>query len=229
MCCMNYNIKLKEVLEYIENDLEIKNIYKEVEEFEVIDKGWAFHNFIHVCNVMNNVSKILIDLNYDEDTIISSKIACLLHDTGARFGKNDHEIRSYEYAKEYFEKHNFNFKNKDLILNAIKNHSNGFECSDIITLSLIFADKLDIKKNRISEEGKKIVGNRQYAHIEDIKVEIRDGILFIYFYTDGEINIDELNEYYFTKKVFKAICSFSLINGLKHEVLIDNVKLEIGV
>ena len=40
-----------------------------------------------------------------------------------------------------------------------------FTRKNLIALSLIFADKLDIKKSRISKEGKKIVGNRQYAHI----------------------------------------------------------------
>lgn len=219
-------MELKEVFDYIINDNEIKKIYKEVEKFEEKNKGWAYHNYNHVKNVMITATDILTTLKYDNDIIISAKIACLLHDTGARLGKDNHEIRSYEFAKEYFESHNMDFKNKDIILNAIKNHSNGFDSNDIITLTLIFSDKLDIKKNRISEEGKKVIGNRQYSHIEDIKVNIINNKLEINFISDNQLDIEEFKDYYFTKKVLKSIHEFAVINELDYRVLIDNVELD---
>lgn len=219
-------MELKEVLNYIENDSAIKNVYKEVEEYEEKDKSWAYHNYNHVKNVMVIATNILTTLKYDNDIIISIKIACLLHDTGARLGKENHAIRSYEFAKEYFESHNMNFKNKDIILNAIKNHSNGFDCNDIISLTLLFSDKLDIKKNRITEAGKKVIGNRQYTHIEDIEVNIKNKILEINFVSDKQLDIDEFKEYYFTKKVLKSIHNFASANKLEYKVLIDNIDLD---
>lgn len=218
-------MELKQVLNYVENDIKIKNIYKEVEEFEENNKGWAYHNYNHVKNVMLIATNILTALKYDNDTIISVKIACLLHDTGARLGKENHEIRSYEFAKDYFESHGMNFKNKDIILNAIKNHSNGFDCNDIVSLTLFFSDKLDIKKNRISQEGKKVIGNRQYSHIEDIEINIKNKILEIIFITDKQLDIDEFKEYYFTKKVLKSIYDFAITNKLEYKVVIDNIDL----
>ena len=38
-------------------------------------------------------------------------------------------------------------------------------------------------------------------HIEDIIIDINNGNLIIEFITDGNINMKEINEYYFTKKV----------------------------
>ena len=43
----------------------------------------------------------------------------------------------------------------------------------------------------------KVIGNRQYGHIIDIIIQI-DSMLAINFITDGNIILDEINEYYFT-------------------------------
>ena len=90
----------------------------------------------------------------------------------------------------------------------------------------ILADKLDIKKTRISEEGLKIKGNRQYGHIEDIIIDIKNNELFINFITDGRIIIEEVNDYYFTHKVFKAIEAFSKKLDLEYYILMDNKEWE---
>ena len=42
------------------------------------------------------------------------------------------------------------------------------------------------------------------------------------FITDGNLDLKETNEYYFTKKVFKAIQSFSNKLGLNYYILLDN-------
>ena len=218
---MDYNITPKEVYKSLSANDEIVNIYREIEKEETKNGGWAFHNFEHIKNVMMIAEKILNDLNFDENIIYKCKIACLLHDVGALQGKEDHAERSYLYAKELFEKNNWIFEGFDDVLDAIKNHSAGFDTDNIITLSIILADKLDIKKTRISEEGLKIEGNRQYGHIEDIIVKIENNSLTINFKTDSKINIEEVNNYHFTKKVFKAIESFSNKIGLKYSILLD--------
>lgn len=213
---------IEEIYNNILNDISIKEIYSKMEIIENQEKRWAYHNFNHILNVLEIVENILSQMKCDQDFIAQAKIACLLHDVGALQGKDNHAYRSYEYAKDYFENNNIRFAGIDDVLEAIKIHSDGFDTNNLIALSLIFADKLDIKKSRISEEGKKIVGNRQYAHIEDIKVYIDNGSLIINFITDSIINMEELNEFYFTKKVFKAIESFSKKASLKPIILIDN-------
>lgn len=219
---MTYNTTPKEIYNILNSNDDIQKIYKKIEDREIKDGGWAFHNYEHIKNVSKIAEKILIDLNFDEDTIYKCKIACLLHDIGALQGKEGHTQRSFEYAQKLFEDKNWKFKDSDAVLDAIKNHSSGFKTNNIITLAIIFADKLDIKKTRISAEGKKIKGNRQYQHIEDIIIKIQDDVITINFITDGKMIMKEVNDYYFTTKVFKAIESFSNRLNLKYNILIDN-------
>ena len=219
---ININITVKEVYEKLINNSEIINIYNQIEEYENETGGWAFHNYAHIKNVTDIATNLLKKLNYDDNTIYKSKIACLLHDVGALQGKEGHDIRSYEFAKKFFEDNNWNFLDKDKILEAIKNHSSGFDTDNILTLTIILADKLDIKSSRISEAGKQVIGNRQYGHIKDILIDIKNNTLIVNFITDNKLDINEFNEYYFTKKVFKAIESFSNKLNLQYQVMIDN-------
>lgn len=219
---MSFNITSKEIYDYLNSNDNILKIYMEIENKEIKDGGWAFHNFEHVRNVSKIVEKILTDLNFNEETIYRCKIACLLHDIGALQGKEGHAERSFEYARGLFENKKWIFEDSESVLDAIKNHSSGFETNNIIVLSIILADKLDIKKTRISEIGKTIEGNRQYAHIEDIIINIQDDVLTINFITDGKIIMKEVNNYYFTDKVFKAVEAFSKKLNLKYCILMDD-------
>ena len=218
---MQSTITPQQVYSNLNQNPTILSIYNQIEQRETNGRGWAFHNYEHVKNVSNIAEKILIDMNFDEETIYKCKIACLLHDVGAVEGKEDHAERSYEYAKQLFQNNNWIFEGYEDVLDAIKNHSAGFDSNNIITLSIILADKLDIKKTRISEEGKKVVGNRQYGHIEDITISIKNNTLTINFLTDGSMDVQEANEYYFTAKVFKAIEAFSNKLELKYIILLD--------
>ena len=218
----NYNITVEEVYNNLINNQEIIDIYNKIEKYEKENDGIAFHNYNHVKNVTDIATNLLIHLNYDDNTIYKIKIACLLHDVGAIIGKEGHADRSYEYAKKLFIDNNWNFLDKDKILDAIKNHSNGFDTDNILTLIIILADKLDIKSSRITEYGKKVIGNRQYGHIQDISIDIKNNTLIVNFITDDKLDMDEFNDYYFTKKVFKAIFSFSNKLNLQYKVMIDN-------
>lgn len=205
----------------IKNDKSIIDIYDEIHKKEDLEKRRAYHDYNHVINVANLVKELLEALKYDEDLIDEAQVAAILHDTGCLQGKENHPIRSYEYAKNYFENNNIQLKYKDMVLEAIRNHSNGFDTDNVMTLTLILADKLDVKKTRISPEGCKVLGNRQYQFINDINVEIDDKKLKIYFDCDKNINLKELEEYYFTIKIFKAIKSFSKRMNLNPEVIIN--------
>lgn len=219
---MDYNITPKEVYSLLTSNDNITNIYQEIEKQEIKEGGWAFHNYEHVKNVSMIAEKILKGLMLDDNTIYKCKIACLLHDVGALQGKEEHAKRSFEYAKKLFKEKNWNFEDYEGVLDAIKNHSAWFDTDNIITLSIILADKLDIKKTRISEAGKQVIGNRQYAHIEDIMINIKNNLLTINFITDGKIIMEEVNNYYFTDKVFKAVEAFSKKLDLEYLILIDN-------
>lgn len=204
------------------HDESILRKYEEVLIYEKKAGGWASHDFSHVQNVTDFVEQILISLNYDQEFICKAKIACLLHDVGAVLGKDDHALRSYEFARNYFSYHHIDFTDMNIVLEAIKIHSDGFDTENVIALCLILADKLDVKKTRITDAGKKVIGNRQYAHIEDIILKIEHGILEIYFVTDGYLDKYEFEEYYFTKKIVLAVDSFANRFHLQYAIYLDN-------
>lgn len=220
-------MNLSQVYQELINDNDILKIYQSIEEKEIRDNDWAFHNFTHVSNVSEMSCKILSDLNFSKNDIYKAKIACYLHDVGELTGKEGHALRSYNFAKDYFENRNWEFEGKEEILDSIKNHSDGFDSNSVITLSVILSDKLDIKKSRITEAGKLIVGNRQYAYIDDILVEIKDHTLMISFITDKRIDYKEVSEYYFTHKLFKSIEKFSNKLGLNYKILIDGMNWDL--
>ena len=210
----------------IKNDESIIAIYRKIHEYEDAEGGYAYHDYNHVNNVANYCEKILKSLKYDDDFVCEAKIAAILHDTGCTEGKENHAYRSYEYAKKYLEENNILLKNKELVLDAIKNHSDGFDTDNIIQLVIILADKIDIKKSRIVKAGKQVEGNRQYQYINDIQFEIKNNNFYINFICSDEINLEELNNYYFTKKVFKAIKSFSNKLNLFPKVFINSKSWE---
>ena len=210
-----------ERFEYIKNDQEIIEIYEKISQNEEKEKGGAHHDIRHVLNVANLVEKLLRDLKYDDEFIEEAKIAAILHDVGCIDGKEGHPERSFSFSKEYIERKNINLKYKEDVLEAIKNHSSGFDTNNIITLTLILSDKLDVKYTRITSAGRNIVGNRQFLHIQDIKLEIKDDILIVNFITDNNFDLIELEEYYFIEKIFKAIKAFSDKMNFTPKVLLD--------
>lgn len=212
--------------EQIVNDEKIIQQYNKISEFEDLDKGWAHHNLEHVKNVSKLVEVLLKKLNYDEDFIEEAKIASILHDVGAVEGKNNHALRSYEFAKKYLDENNILLKNRELVLDAIKSHSDGFNSDNIMTLTLIISDKLDIKHTRVAKEGYNVKGMRQLQYIKDILVDIDNKNLEIKFICDDKININELEEFYFMIKVFRAIKTFSEKMNLTPKVFLNNCKWE---
>jgi HD superfamily phosphodiesterase len=208
--------------EKIKNDKRIIEVYNKISEFEDLDKGWAHHNLDHVKNVAKLVESLLKKLDYDEEFIEEAKIAAILHDTGAIEGKKNHALRSYNFAKQYLENNNIILKNKDLVLDAIKIHSDGFNSDNIIALTLILSDKLDIKYTRVAKEGYHVKGMKELQYIKDILVDINDNNLEIRFLCDNKINKNELEEFYFITKVFKAIITFSKKMNLNAKVLFNN-------
>ena len=199
----------EDVYKYIYNDKRIRDIYKGIDEKEEANiEAWGHHNFNHV----NNVKDELIE---------EAKIAAIMHDVGAIKGKPGHAERSYIYTKNYFDENNIRLKHGEQVLDAIRNHSDGFDSANIIQLALILADKLDIKKTRPTKRGLEVPGNRQYGNIERIDTNIDDNTLKINFISNDKLDKEELENFYFMKKVGNAIKSFSERLNLKYEVYLN--------
>lgn len=214
------------LFEKILNDKEIIDRYYEVEKYEELNNGMAYHNILHVLNVTIMVEKILSYLEYNNTFIECGKIAAILHDTGANKGKDGHAYRSYVFAKDYLVRKKIKLQYENEVLEAIKIHSDGFNTDNIMALALILSDKLDVKSNRITKEGEKIIGNRQYKHVKDIDIKIEKQKLEINFLVDNHFDIVECEQYYFTEKIFKAIKSFCKKVDLRPIVMVNNKEWE---
>ena len=92
----------KEIYEKIINDKEIIARYENIRRFEDKTGGWAYHDLNHIKRVEKIIDNVLNTLDFDEKFIYKEKIACILHDTGAILGKENHAYRSYLFAKDYF-------------------------------------------------------------------------------------------------------------------------------
>lgn len=206
------------------NDPYIIDLYKKIEIYEDLNGGWAHHNYNHVMNVATLVEKVLSNLGYDKTFIDEAKVAALLHDIGCIEGKENHELKSYEMAKYYLETRRINLSNKDLVLDAIKMHRDCVDTDNLIALVLSFSDKLDIKHDRIAKAGLNIPGQKEMQYIKDIIVNIDNGELVVEFIADVKMNKQELENYYFMPKVFKAIENFAKVMNLNYTVTLNNHK-----
>ena len=210
------------MLNHLLNDPEILTRYQAIETMEEDTGGWAYHNLTHVKHVTLLTEQILRALNQDESFIEEAKIAALLHDIGSLEGKAGHAKRSYDYAKHYFKTHPFNLKYEDQILKAIKHHSDGFQTDDLMTLVLILADKLDITKQRLAPAGYEVVGLNEIQFIKQIQVEIMNETLHVNFIAHPQFNQKAFEDFYFAKKVFKAIKSFSKQLNLNYQIKLNH-------
>lgn len=215
--------KVKQIFTKIYNDMEIREIYNAINkrENDNVD-AWCHHDFNHVNNVKDLVVEIMTKFKFEEDFIEEAKIAAILHDVGAVQGKQNHAERSYEFAKDYFVRNEINLPHSDLVLEAIKNHSYGFDSDNIIQTSLILADKLDIKYTRPTRSGLEVEGNRQFKNINDIIIDIKQDTLEVFFITNEELNKTELEDYYFMDKVGYAIKSFASKFTLKYKIYLND-------
>lgn len=197
------------MFEEIRNDPYIIEIYNRIENPIFNKKFWTYHGLTHVENVIDIVEKTLIKLNYEEEYIENAKIAALMHDLGMVEGKENHEIKSYEIAKDYFERNNIKLKYYNEILESIMSHRDTTIKNNDMAAVLIFADKIDKKKTRLAPKGYEIEGLRQYQYIEDINILFDNNDFTVQFIIDNECDKKELEGWYFTPKVISAIKNFS--------------------
>lgn len=216
------------MFEQILNDSEILTIYREIEKIEIMTEGWAYHNLAHVKNVADLTEQLLRHLQEDNRFIEEAKVAALLHDIGSLEGKAGHAKRSYEYAKDYIKRHNITLKHEDLVLGAIKEHSNGFETNNPMALVLILADKLDVTKHRLAPAGYKIDGLNEIKLVESIEVSIINETLHVHFITQPNFNREAFENFYFSKKIFQAIKSFSKKMKLNYEIKLNQQEWDIN-
>ena len=184
------------------NDPIIIDIYNEIKQDKIF---WADHSLQHINSVLNNIAKIYELFNLDKNSKNLCLISGVLHDVGALQGKKDHAKRSYEYAKSYLEKYDFLDEEKSIILNAILNHSIIDQSQSLENKILVFADKCDITKNRVTKAGLLQEGIREYKNIEKIDIDLKNNTLLVDIVTNKDFNLNEFKCFYFTNTLISAV------------------------
>lgn len=180
------------MLESILNDKEVRAIIDCVNDVIIVN-NCGCHGIGHVTRVMNYVEIILRGIGCDEHTIELGKIAAYLHDIGAVMGKNGHALRSSVFAYEYLTSLNMDEEDKNIIVEAIKNHSKGSE--SYIGSALTFADKIDMQKSRMMRyiEGNYFHDN--IKHMTDVKLNVDNQNIYVNIITDGMFDYNSLLDY----------------------------------
>lgn len=181
----NYNL--------LKNDKELNNIIDSINKVNE-NNLLACHRRYHTTFVINTIEKLLSILNFEEDIIELGKIAGLLHDIGTIEGKKGHAYRSSEMCIHFLDKTNLSQENKDTIIHAIEDHSNGNEINSPVGAALLLADKIDISKNRVLELGKQDRWHSNLLNIEETILTVEDKNIIINYIVNDKFSREILSE-----------------------------------
>lgn len=197
------------------NDKFIQQIYNSVDKYE--PNPWSTHGLSHIERVINYAKQIYSEFNLNAD-FNECLIACALHDVGAIMGKNGHNLRSYNFAKGYLSFTDLTEEQKQKICNAILHHGQSNDNSSLLLKVLVLADKLDITKQRVLPFGNTVLGMRQMANINNVSLNKTNNALFVNIETNDNFNVNEWQDYYFTKKVYNSISVMAKHFNVEHIV-----------
>lgn len=106
----------------------------------------ACHGRYHTTFVVNTIEIILKKLGYSDNVVELGKIAGLLHDIGTITGKKNHAIKSSEMCNKFLDTLTLSKEEKEIIIHAIEDYSNGNAINSPVGASLLLADKINISK-----------------------------------------------------------------------------------
>ncbi|MBQ1366893.1 MAG: HD domain-containing protein [Firmicutes bacterium] len=227
------------IFEKIAEDPKILEIYEKIEKKQKKEQETCHHGWSHISSVIDKTAFFMQLAGADEIQIEEAKIAALLHDTGLLVSEKNHAEHSYEFAKDYLKKKKIELKDRKEVLQAIRVHSNGFDSDSLMALCLILADKLDHGPQRLTEDGLKTRGIRQMQHVIRIEYPVLDsgfshGCFVVNLITDGQMDLGELCEWKFVRKIFCAVRAYGRklhrypilqIDGKKWDLYRDILKI----
>lgn len=184
--------------EQILNDVTFRDMMTQIENIHFITDGkWDWeHGLGHAMRVSAYVKKILTDLNCDTHTIELGIIAGLIHDIGLSCGtKEGHALESSKMANEFLKKYPIGMKDREIIAQAILDHSKGKNIQSYIGAALLLSDKLDVSHYRVDNSSIKDKTNNEIAKIKRVDIEIKPEDIWIYYKTDNSFDISVLKEW----------------------------------
>ena len=144
------------------------------------------HGRYHTMFVVEKIGHILQLFACNARFIELGKIAALLHDIGNIAGRKNHARKSAALATVFLAETDLLLpEEKDMIVQAIGDHSDGSSISTAIGAALIIADKADFSKNRILPAENIDAWHRSLLEIEDVDVLVSDNTMTFNYITTG--------------------------------------------
>ena len=178
----------------LNNDKELNNIIDSINKVNE-NSLFACHGRYHFTFVIKTIEELLTKLNYGEDIIELGKIAGLLHDIGAVEGKKGHAQRSSEMCIHFLDKTTLSQENKNIIIHAVEDHSNGDEINSPVGAALLFADKIDLSKNRVLELGKQDHFHNNLLNVEEVILKVEDKNIIINYIVNDRFSREIFEEW----------------------------------
>ena len=164
------------------NSAEINMIIDNINEiFNRTQKGMlsGCHGRYHTTFVVDTVEYILKSMSYNARIIELGKIAALLHDIGVIAGRWNHARKSAALATVFLDDlEHITSNEKDTIIHAIKDHSDGSNISSVVGAALLIADKVDISKRRIFPDPVDI-WHKNLLEVKNVNLNITDKVISI--------------------------------------------------
>lgn len=174
------------------------NTVKKIENIKFITDGkWDWeHGLGHYKRVAEYVRIILQQLKASERTIDLGMTAALLHDIGLSKGdKVDHAIESGKMFVNFLDENDITQYAKEILKQAITDHSKGNNIKSLIGLSLALADKLDVTYHRTINSSIQDKMNKEIQKIRKVDINITDNELIVHYTTDSNFDINILKDW----------------------------------
>jgi len=181
------------MLEKILNDVELNKMINSINDVIIVE-NCGDHGMYHALTVMRYVEIILRGIGMNEHDIELGMIAAYLHDTGCIGGKENHALRGAEFSYKYLNNLGMNESDIDVIVHAIKNHTDGKEINNSIDAVLLLADKIHMDKDRMLRyEDNYFQDNVKHILKVDVMANFNDIIINIV--TDGDFDYNSFKDY----------------------------------
>lgn len=174
------------------------DIVHEIENTRFITDGkWDFdHGLGHYKRVAQYAQNFLEQLGEDARTIELSRVASLLHDIGLiKKNKVDHAILSSKLFYKFLDDGDVSEEEKEILRQAIEDHSNGKNINSMVGLSLLLADKLDVTYQRVETSSIHDYINNEFAKIKKVWVDVSDFELTLNYVTENDFDLLVLNNW----------------------------------
>lgn len=170
-----------QIWEEILNDKKILSIYEQINKTHnyVIS-----HGLLHMNNVVKYIEQICEIFKVDDKTKELAKIAGVLHDVGYMNGREEHEVASCEFAKNYLIG-KLPEEEIEIVADAIEHHNRerfDYTSTNDVAWILFMADKMDYTRDRYIENLIDDEAKQKYSYyIKKIYLTRKNDLVFVNF------------------------------------------------